>query len=78
MQELFGDKQFLIKLSKAKMPFGKYKDTYLSDLPEYYMIWYKNKGFPKGQIGEMTFNYKIARIYCYHMRSGATDYTPGS
>ena len=53
MQELFGDKQFLIKLSKAKMPFGKYKDTYLSDLPEYYMIWYKNKGFPKGQIGEM-------------------------
>jgi len=35
------------------MPFGKYKDTYLSDLPEYYMIWYKNKGFPKGQIGEM-------------------------
>lgn len=53
MQELFGDKQLLIKLSKAKMPFGKYKDTYLSDLPEYYMIWYKNKGFPEGQIGEM-------------------------
>ncbi len=46
MQELFGDKQFLIKLSKAKMPFGKYKDTYLSDLPEYYMIWYKNSSIP--------------------------------
>lgn len=34
------------------MPFGKYKDRYLIDLPEYYMVWYVNKGFPKGQLGE--------------------------
>ena len=35
------------------MPFGKYKDRYLIDLPEHYVIWYHNKGFPKGKLGEM-------------------------
>ncbi|MBT4231436.1 DUF3820 family protein [Flavobacteriaceae bacterium] len=46
------DKQFLIDLAKMKMPFGKYKDRYLIDLPEHYLIWYKNKGFPNGKIGK--------------------------
>ncbi|MDA9362245.1 DUF3820 family protein [Flavobacteriaceae bacterium] len=46
------DKQFLIDLAKMKMPYGKYKGRYLIDLPEYYLIWYKNKGFPNGKIGK--------------------------
>tara|TARA_R110002073_G_scaffold159955_2_gene315414 strand:+ start:15701 stop:15931 length:231 start_codon:yes stop_codon:yes gene_type:complete len=46
-------KQFLIKLANTKMPYGKYKGRYMIDLPEYYVVWYRNKGFPKGQIGEM-------------------------
>lgn len=33
------------------MPFGKYKDWHLIDLPEYYVVWYKNNGFPKGELG---------------------------
>lgn len=41
----------LVKLAHAKMPFGKYKDKYLIDLPEYYVVWYHNKGFPEGQLG---------------------------
>ncbi|MDB4131646.1 DUF3820 family protein [Flavobacteriaceae bacterium] len=45
-------KQFLIDLAKMKMPFGKYKGRYLIDLPEHYLIWYKNKGFPNGKIGK--------------------------
>ncbi|WP_073320473.1 DUF3820 family protein [Aquimarina spongiae] len=45
-------KDFLIALANAKMPFGKYKDRYLIDLPEYYIVWYKNKGFPKGKLGQ--------------------------
>lgn len=44
--------QQLIQLAHAKMPFGKYKGIPLIDIPEYYLIWYKNKGFPKGKIGE--------------------------
>jgi uncharacterized protein (DUF3820 family) len=45
------DKDFLIQLAHTKMPFGKYKDRYLIDLPEYYVVWYHNKGFPKGKLG---------------------------
>jgi uncharacterized protein (DUF3820 family) len=47
------DKQFLIDTSKARMPFGKYKGTYLIDLPEHYVVWYNNKGFPAGKLGKM-------------------------
>ena len=51
--ELTPDKEFLIKLAHTKMPFGKYEGRYLIDLPEYYVVWYQNKGFPKGQLGQM-------------------------
>lgn len=43
--------QHLIDLVCTKMPFGKYKGTYLSDLPEFYLVWYRNKGFPDGKLG---------------------------
>ena len=46
------DKQELIKLANTKMPFGKYEGRFLIDLPEYYLVWYKQKGFPKGKLGE--------------------------
>jgi len=44
--------QLLIKLAHTKMPFGKYEGRYLIELPEYYVVWYHNKGFPKGQLGD--------------------------
>ncbi|WP_435263889.1 DUF3820 family protein [Tenacibaculum sp. nBUS_03] len=47
------DKQFLIDTANMKMPFGKYKGTFLIDIPEYYLVWYKNKGFPAGKLGKM-------------------------
>lgn len=43
----------LIKLAHAKMPFGKYKGTYLTELPEAYLVWLKQKGFPKNNMGAM-------------------------
>lgn len=46
------DQEKLIKLAHTKMPFGKYEGRYLIDLPEYYVVWYNNKGFPKGALGE--------------------------
>ena len=51
-------KQFLLKLANTKMPYGKYEGKYMIDLPEYYVVWYRNKGFPQGQIGEM-----LATVY---------------
>jgi len=44
--------QLLIELAHTKMPFGKYEGRYLIDLPEYYVVWYHRKGFPKGKLGE--------------------------
>jgi uncharacterized protein (DUF3820 family) len=41
----------LIQLANMKMPYGKYQGRYLIHLPEAYLIWYKNKGFPKGKLG---------------------------
>jgi uncharacterized protein (DUF3820 family) len=46
------NQQFLLELSKAKMPFGKFKNQYLIDLPEYYIVWFKNQGFPSGKLGQ--------------------------
>ena len=42
----------LSELANMKMPFGKFKGYYLVDLPEFYVIWYKNHGFPAGKLGE--------------------------
>ena len=47
------DKQFLIDVSKMRMPYGKYKGRFLIDLPEHYIVCYHNKGFPKGKLGQM-------------------------
>jgi uncharacterized protein len=43
----------LIKLANYKMPFGKYSGSYLVNLPEHYLVWFKQKGFPEGKLGEM-------------------------
>ena len=43
----------LVKLANTKMPYGKYKGKHLIDLPEHYIVWYNNKGFPKGKLGDM-------------------------
>lgn len=47
----FDNKTFLLELVKAKMPFGKYKDQLVCNLPEAYLVWFKQKGFPKGKLG---------------------------
>ncbi len=41
----------LLDLVRVKMPFGKYKDTLICNLPEFYLLWFKQQGFPKGKLG---------------------------
>jgi uncharacterized protein (DUF3820 family) len=45
------DPSLLIELVQTRMPFGKYKDTLLCDLPVTYLEWFNRKGFPKGKLG---------------------------
>jgi uncharacterized protein len=43
--------EILLKLVSVRMPFGKYKDYLLCDLPEHYVMWFHQKGFPGGELG---------------------------
>ncbi len=43
----------MIELAFTKMPFGKYQGRYLSDIPEPYYVWFKQKGFPNNKLGRM-------------------------
>ena len=43
----------LTELANTRMPFGKYRDRYLADLPETYLVWFSRKGFPEGKLGRM-------------------------
>ncbi len=65
MKNIPNDNKALLDLAFAKMPFGKYKNQYLSDLPENYYIWFRQKGFPKGKLGQQmqaVFEMKINGI----------------
>lgn len=45
------DQNILMDLVSKKMPFGKYKNKLICDIPEHYLIWFKRKGFPEGKLG---------------------------
>ena len=47
------DRGAMLKLAAAKMPFGKHAGMRLVDLPEPYVIWMSQQGFPKGELGDM-------------------------
>jgi len=48
----FDQKQLLL-LARYRMPFGKYSQRLLIDLPEPYVVWFAGKGFPSGELGQM-------------------------
>jgi uncharacterized protein (DUF3820 family) len=43
--------ELLMELVTMRMPFGKYKDTILCDLPVSYLEWFQREGFPRGKLG---------------------------
>jgi uncharacterized protein len=45
------DPNILKELTVTKMPFGKFKGRVISNLPEFYLVWYHRKGFPTGKLG---------------------------
>ncbi|MGH1374292.1 MAG: DUF3820 family protein [Cellvibrionaceae bacterium] len=46
------DSDLLVSLARTPMPFGKYQGQLLVDLPEPYVLWFADKGFPNGKLGQ--------------------------
>ena len=56
------DHQELIEIINQQMPFGRFKGVKLIDLPEPYLVWFKNEGFPNGKLGtRLAVMYEIKR-----------------
>jgi uncharacterized protein (DUF3820 family) len=53
VENIVPDPQVLIDIVNTRMPFGKYKDTLICDMPISYLEWMHNKGFPPGKLGMM-------------------------
>ena len=72
------DKQDLVTIANMAMPFGKYRGRLLIDLPEPYLLWFANKGFPAGRLGmllaltlAMFFYTKISELRSQRLRNAA-------
>lgn len=46
-------KELLVELANTTMPFGKYSGKRLTQLPEPYLLWFQQKGWPPGRLGEL-------------------------
>lgn len=40
-------------VANRRMPFGKYRGRRISRLPEAYLIWFEDHGFPSGDLGKL-------------------------
>lgn len=47
------DPEDLQGLVSQTMPYGKYKDRIIADLPAHYLAWYVRAGLPNGRIGRL-------------------------
>lgn len=47
------DPDVLLDLVHMRMPFGRFKGRRMIDLPEPYVVWFRQQGFPRGRIGEL-------------------------
>ena len=43
----------LIAVCERTMPFGKYQGRPLIYLPESYLLWFADRGFPRGELGRL-------------------------
>jgi uncharacterized protein (DUF3820 family) len=75
MEELTPDKNELLDLITARMPFGKYQGRYISDLPEAYLVWFSKQGFPPGKLGkQLQMLYEINANGIGHILDGLRKY----
>jgi uncharacterized protein (DUF3820 family) len=65
MEDATPDPAVLLKLAKARMPFGRYKGRLLIDLPKPYVIWFAKKGFPEGELDMLNVPSKVEGLMAY-------------
>ncbi|MFQ3236034.1 MAG: hypothetical protein ACI9C4_001598 [Paraglaciecola sp.] len=46
------DHQAMLDAINQTMPFGKYAGRKLLMLPEPYLVWFSQQGFPQGKLGQ--------------------------
>lgn len=53
-------RQLLAEIARTRMPFGKFgireyppAGVPIMDLPPEYLAWFKERGFPKGKLGQL-------------------------
>ncbi len=52
----------MLEAINTTMPFGKYAGSKLLDLPEPYLVWFHQQGFPEGKLGQqLALMYEIKR-----------------
>lgn len=58
-------RNLLAEIGRTRMPFGKFgikeyppSGVPIMDLPPEYLAWFKERGFPKGRLGEL-----MAQVY---------------
>ena len=52
MDDEFLSKEKWMEIASYPMPFGKFKGRKLFNLPEEYYVWFKQKGWPPGKLGD--------------------------
>ena len=57
-----GDTNEFLDLATMRMPFGKYQGRLLIDLPEHYVVWFANNGFPEGKLGKMLQTVYVIKV----------------
>ena len=57
------DPTVLQELLTTEMPFGKYKGVTLCNLPEHYVVWFHETGFPKGRLGMLLSTLYEIKLY---------------
>ena len=50
--QLASDPEALFRVLEWRMPFGKYAGRTLIDLPQPYLVWFAQQGWPAGTLGE--------------------------
>lgn len=53
MEQPLFNPAILEQLISTPMPYGKFKGRPICDLPEPYLVWMSQKGFPNGKLGQL-------------------------